>query len=72
MKVIDLENANFTLDEAIGWAKDELVVLRQPDGNTFAFTHVDDFAVEAELLKNNPEFMSFLKGLSHDEATISL
>jgi len=33
---------------------------------------VDDFAVEVELLKNNPEFMAFLSQLSQEEATISL
>lgn len=33
---------------------------------------VDDFEVEVEILKKNSEFMSFLKELSAEEATISL
>jgi len=53
-------------------AKDELIVLRKPDGSVFAMSHVDDFDVEVELLGNNPEFMAFLKKLSQEEATISL
>jgi hypothetical protein len=38
----------------------------------FALSPVDDFDVEVELLKNNPEFMAFLQQLSQAEATISL
>jgi hypothetical protein len=47
-------------------------VLRKPDGSVFALSPVDDFDVEVELLKNNPEFMAFLQQLSQAEATISL
>jgi hypothetical protein len=72
MKVIELEQVRPTLDEVIGLAKDELVVLRGPDGTVFALSQVDDFDVEVELLKNNPEFMAFLKQLSQEEASISL
>ena len=60
------------VDELIGLAKDQLVVLRRADGAVFAFSQVDDFEVEVELLKNNPEFMAFLKQLSQEEATISI
>jgi hypothetical protein len=72
MKIIDLEHAQPTLEEIMGMAKDELIVLRKPDGSVFAMSHVDDFDVEVELLRNNPEFMAFLKKLSQEEATISL
>ena len=53
-------------------AQEELVVLRKADGSVFALSHVDDFAVEVELLKNNTEFMAFLRQLSQEKATISL
>ena len=72
MKVIELAEKEPTLDEVVDLAKDELVVLRRPDGSLFAVAPVDDFDVEVELLKNNPEFMTFLKQLSQEEATISL
>ena len=72
MKIIDLGHAHPTLDEVMGLAQTELVVLRKPDGSVFALSHVDDFDVEVELLKNNPEFMAFLQQLSQEEATISL
>ena len=72
MKIIDVGQAQPTLEEVMGLAQEELVVLRKPDGSVFALSHVDDFDVEVELLKNNPEFMAFLKKLSQEEATISL
>ena len=72
MKIIDLGHTHPTLDEVMGLAQTELVVLRQPDGSVFALSPVDDFDVEVELLKNNPEFMAFLQQLSQEEATISL
>lgn len=72
MKVIELGDVHPTLDEVIGLAKDELVVLRRADGSVFALSHVDDFDVEVELLKSNPEFMAFLRQHSQEEGTISL
>jgi hypothetical protein len=60
MKIIDLGHAHPTLDEVMSLAQAELVVLRKPDGSVFALSPVDDFDVEVELLKNNPEFMAFL------------
>lgn len=72
MKIIELETEQLTLDQVMTLAKDEAIVLRQPDGKLFALAPVDDFEVEAELLKKNTEFMAFLKSLSQEEATISL
>jgi hypothetical protein len=72
VKVIELAEKEPTLDEIVDLAKDELVVLRRPDGSLFAVAPVDDFDVEVELLKNNAEFMAFLKQLSQEEAAISL
>ena len=72
MKVIELGHDHLTLDEVVGFAKQELVVLRNPDGSVFALSQVDDFDVEVELLKKNPEFMTFLKQLSQEDPTISL
>jgi hypothetical protein len=30
--------------------------LRKPDGSAFAVAQLDDFEVEVELLRNNPDF----------------
>jgi hypothetical protein len=72
VKVIDLKNGHPTVDELIVLARDHLVVLRKSDGTMFAMSHVDDFDVEVELLKNNPEFMALMKQLSQEEAVTSL
>jgi hypothetical protein len=72
MKLIELTQGRPTIDEVIGLAKEGLVVLREPDGAVFALTRVDDFDVEVELLKSNPEFMAFLRQRFQEEATISL
>lgn len=72
MKVIELDKSNPSLADVIGAAQRELVVLRRHDGSTFALTHVDEFAVEVELLKNNPEFMGYLKARSQEKGAISL
>ncbi len=72
MKVIELEHAHPAVEELIGLAKTELVVLRRPDGSVFALSQVDDFDVEVELLKNNAEFATFLKQLSQEKAAITL
>jgi hypothetical protein len=72
MKVIELVQPHPTLDELIGQAEDEPLVLRKPDGSMFILSQVDDFDVEAGLLKNNPDFMAFLRTLSREEPVISL
>jgi len=72
MTVIDLAETHPTLDEVIGLARDGVVVLRKPDGSAFALAQLDDFAVEVELLRNNPDFLSFLRQLSREDASVPL
>ena len=72
MTVIELAETHPTLDEVIGLAKDGVVVLRKPDGSAFAVAQLDDFEVEVELLRNNPDFLSFLRQLSREDASIPL
>lgn len=72
MKVIEVKNGYPTVDELMGLAREELVVLRKSDGSVFAISQVDDFDVEIELLKNNPEFVTLMNQLSQEKETISL
>jgi hypothetical protein len=48
MKLIELNQNQPSLDEVIGIAEQELVVLRKPDGSVFALSAVDDFDVEVQ------------------------
>jgi hypothetical protein len=72
VKVIELDKSHPTLDDVIGAAKNELVVLRRDDGTTYALASVDEFSVETELLKNNPEFLAYLNERSREKGVISL
>ena len=72
MKVVELSNGHPTVEELVGLAKDQLVVLRKADGSVFAVSRVDDFDVEVELLRNNAEFMALMRQLSQEKTSISL
>lgn len=72
MRVVELKDGQLTLDEVMSLAQSEAIVLRNPNGQLFALAPVDDFDVEVELLKKNPEFMAFLEELSQEKATVSL
>jgi hypothetical protein len=72
MTVINLAESQPTLDDVIGMAREGVVVLRKPDGTAFALAALDDFEVEVEMLRNSPDFLSFLRRLSSERATISL
>ena len=72
MKTIDLEENNPTLNEVITMANKDVVFLRNSLGKMFAVSAVDEFHVEVEILKNNEEFMAFLRSLSQEESFTSL
>jgi hypothetical protein len=72
MKVIEIARVHPTLDEVIGLAEQEVVVLRRADGAMFALAPIDDFELEVEQLKHNTDFMTYLRQLSEEKATISL
>jgi hypothetical protein len=72
MTVIELAQTHPTLEEVFGLAKDGVVLLRRPDGSAFALAPLDDFEVEVELLRNSPDFLTFLRQLSREDASIPL
>jgi hypothetical protein len=72
VKIIDLLTNQITLNDAIGFARDELVMLRNPDGSVFILSQFDDFDAEVAALRRNPEFKTFLTRLSQEEPSISL
>ena len=72
MKVIELKQARFLLDELLEMARQEIVILHGQDDEQFVLTLVDEFSLEVESLQNNPEFMAYLDELFSQEATISL
>jgi hypothetical protein len=43
-----------------------------PDGTAFALAQLDEFELEVELLRKNPDFLGFLRELSREDASIPL
>ncbi|MDM8550550.1 hypothetical protein QUF72_10745 [Desulfobacterales bacterium HSG2] len=72
MKLIRLEQGYPELNQMINMAGRETLILRKPGGEMFVFSQIDEFDAEAELLKNNKEFMEFLKSLSEEDPVISM
>lgn len=72
MKIIELDCNQPTVPELIELAGREAVVLRNSNGAVFVFSQVDDFAVEAGMLRQNKEFMAWLRELAREPAAISL
>jgi hypothetical protein len=72
MTVIDLAATQPTLDDLMSLAKHGIVVMRKPDGTAFALAQLDEFEVEVELLRKNPDFLGFLRELSREDASIPL
>jgi hypothetical protein len=72
VKVIELADVQPTLNEIMGLAQEDIVVLREPGGAVYAVSQVDEFDLEVELLRNQPDFMAFLRELSGHKSAISL
>ncbi len=72
MKVIELNATQKNLEELLELARRKTVILHQPGQNGFVLAPIDEFDLEIELLRNNPEFMAYLDGLSSQKATISI
>jgi len=72
MKIVELANSEGALQDLLEIARSETVILRQPDNGDFVLAPVDDFDLEVELLRRNPEFMAYLDELSEQKATIPL
>ena len=72
MKIIQFPQERLTVEDLMELAKEQAIVLRQSNGSLFALAPVEDFEVEVEILRNNAEFMAFLKQLSEGETSISL
>lgn len=72
LKMVDIVEPKPSLDEVMSLAAEGPVLLRRPDGSVFDMSQVDDSDVEAELLKNNADFMAFLRQASREPGSVSL
>lgn len=60
------------LRKSSAWQKNESRSLAEVRWFGLRSVSIEDFGVEVELLKNNPEFMKLMKQLSQEKAAISL
>jgi hypothetical protein len=72
MKTLDLTQHKVTIEDLLGWATSDLVLIRARDGHEFILEEVDDFAGEVAMLGSNEKFMQFLAERSQESGTISL
>jgi hypothetical protein len=72
MKIIELDASPILLDELLEMARQEVIILKRADNERFVLSLVEEFDLEIELLRNNPEFMAYLDELFKQEATIPL
>ena len=72
MRVIEIERSHPTLEQVIDWAEDETIILKRKNGTVFVLSSLDDFEMEVQSLRNNPEFMALLQQWSQEDSVISL
>lgn len=72
MKTIDLATHPLSVNELLNSARDDCVVVKSADGETFVISAADDLSTEVELLRRNERFMALLDSWKQDRRTISL
>ena len=72
MKTLDLTWQKMTIEELLGWAASDLVLIRARDGHEFVMEEVDDFEGEVAMLGSSEQFMQFLAERAQESGTISL
>jgi len=60
MKTIDISTKNSSIKELLNMAKEESIVVKTEDGDSFVISSTDEFNSEVELLRKNHKFISML------------
>lgn len=72
MKTIALDSQTDTGAWLLTNVLEEPLLVTLPDGNRYIISHADDLETEAELLRNNQRFISFLEAARSDSERHSL
>jgi len=67
MKTIDLKEREPSVDELLGWAKSEVVIIRGRDGGHFLLEEADESEQEVAALGRSENFMKFLEKRSKEK-----
>lgn len=60
MKTLDLTAPHTSLEEVLEVAREEPVLLKGADGESFLLSPADEFALEVEILRRDHTFLTFL------------
>ncbi|MFV1976588.1 MAG: hypothetical protein ACC651_12635 [Candidatus Scalindua sp.] len=60
MKTIDISTKNSSIKELLNMAKEESIVVKTEDGDSFVISSTDESNSEVELLRINHKFISML------------
>jgi len=67
MKTIDLKERKPSVDELLGWAKSEALMIHGVDGAHFILEEADEFEQEVAALGRSEHFMKFLEKRSKEK-----
>lgn len=71
MKTITIAPEKMAVQELFGMAKNESLLVKIKDGDSFFISLADDFNSEVELLRNHHRFLSMLDQFKQEKETIS-
>ena len=66
MKTIDISTKNSSIKELLNMAKEESIVVKTEDGDSFVISSTDEFNSEVELLRINHKFISMLDSFKRE------
>ena len=72
MKTIDISTKKSSIFELLNMAKEESVLVKTKDGDTFVISSIDEFNSEVELLRKNHKFLSMLDSFKEENESFSI
>ncbi|MBW1717191.1 MAG: hypothetical protein JRJ77_15445 [Deltaproteobacteria bacterium] len=71
MKTINLSSHQLSVIELLRMARNDALLVKSQDGDTFIISTADEFDSEVELLRQNHSFLAMLDEFKKEENTIS-
>ncbi|MGR3176213.1 MAG: hypothetical protein ACUZ8N_16705 [Candidatus Scalindua sp.] len=72
MKPVDISSNILSIKELLDMAKEESLLVKTKDGESFVISSADEFDSEVELLRQNHKFLSMLDRFKSSDKTIPI
>jgi len=72
MKTVDVSSSSFSINELPDMAKQESLLVKTKDGESFVISSTDEFDSEIELLRRNHKFLSMLDNFKKSDESIPI